>query len=69
MRLWQDALPMALDLYVLAVLSSNGSESDFGRWCLRCGEFVYFLPLAFDYIRANKSALLDLCSSLVWLCS
>jgi hypothetical protein len=32
-------------------------------------EVVYFLPLAFDYIRANKSDALDLCSSLIWFCS
>jgi hypothetical protein len=32
-------------------------------------EVAYFLPLAFNCIRANKGDALDLCSSLVWYCS
>jgi hypothetical protein len=32
-------------------------------------EVAYFLPLAFDCVRADKAIALDLCSSLVWFCS
>jgi hypothetical protein len=32
-------------------------------------QVAYFLPLAFDRIRADKTVALDLCSSLVWFCS
>jgi len=32
-------------------------------------EVVYFLPLAFDFIRTDPAVALDLCSSLVWFCS
>jgi hypothetical protein len=32
-------------------------------------EVVYFLPLAFDYVRAHSDVALDLCTSLAWFCS
>jgi hypothetical protein len=32
-------------------------------------EVVYFLPLAFDHVRAKNWDALDLCSSLAWFCS
>jgi hypothetical protein len=32
-------------------------------------EVAYFLPLAFDLIRSDRSVALNLCSSLAWFCS